>query len=280
MISQIIKRDGTLEPFSPEKLNGWGEWAAKSLGGYVDWSTVVMNTVASLPEVCSADALQKQLIQNCLDMDSWSHNRMAGRLYASSYHKELFGKGTMPSVKEVHQRLIDAGFMVKLDYSDEEYAQVNKMIQHNRDFKCTHFQLDHVRNKYTLRNRVTGEEFETPQFVYMRMAMALAEDEPRDRRMIDVMKWYDHFAKQRINAPTPNYVNLGTSHNGYASCCLYTTLDTAASLGVGDHIAYMMTVMSAGIGSNLQCRSIGDPVRGGLIKHQGKQFAPLTSDCH
>lgn len=270
MISQIIKRDGTLEPFSPEKLNGWGEWAAKTLGGHVDWSTVVMNTVASLPEVCSSETLQKQLIQNCLDMDSWSHTRMAGRLYASSYHKELYGKGTMPTVKEIHQRLFDAGFMVKLDYSDEEYAQINKMIQHTRDFKYAHFQLDHVRYKYTLRNRITGEEFETPQFVFMRMAMALAEDEPKDRRLNDVLKYYDHFAKNRVNAPTPNYVNLGTSHNGYASCCLYTTLDTAASLGIGDHIAYTMTVMSAGIGSNLQCRSIGDPVRGGLIKHQGK----------
>lgn len=271
MISQIIKRNGSLVPFDAAKVNGWGEWAAKTLGGYVDWSTIVMNAVGSLPEVCSSEQLQKQLIQNCLDMDTWSYNRMAGRLYASLYHKELYGSGdAFPTIKELHQRLAAAGYMVTLDYSDDEYAQIEKMIVHTRDFRYAHFQLDHIRYKYTLRNRISGEEFETPQFVYMRMAMALAEDEPREERLTHVRKWYDHFAKNRINAPTPNYVNLGTRHNGFASCCLYTTLDTAASLAVGDHIAYTMTVMSAGIGSNLQCRSLGDPVRGGLIRHQGR----------
>ena len=32
MIERIIKRDGSFEDFSPRKLNGWGEWASKTLG--------------------------------------------------------------------------------------------------------------------------------------------------------------------------------------------------------------------------------------------------------
>ena len=32
MIEEIVKRDGSIEPFSPRKLNGWGEWASKALG--------------------------------------------------------------------------------------------------------------------------------------------------------------------------------------------------------------------------------------------------------
>jgi ribonucleoside-diphosphate reductase alpha chain len=54
------------------------------------------------------------------------------------------------------------------------------------------------------------------------------------------------------------------------NCCLYSTHDTAASLAAGDHIAYMMTCMSAGIGTHIKTRSIGDSVRGGMIQHQGK----------
>ncbi len=270
MIKTIIKRDGSKEPFMAHKLNGWGEWAAKSLGDLVDWSSHVMQAVASLPEECTTQELQDTLIKYCLDANTWSNNRMAGRLYAATYHKELYGKDAMPSIKEVHDRLRTAGFMTKLDYSDEEYAEIQKFIKHNRDFGYAHFQLYHIRYKYALRNRLNGEEMETPQFVFMRMAMALGEDQPKHRRLNDVKKWYDHFSKNRINAPTPNYVNLGTPLNGYASCCLYTTKDEALSLGIGDHIAYAMTVMSAGIGNHLQCRSIGDPIRGGLIVHQGK----------
>lgn len=270
MITSVIKRDGRVVPFSPGQLNGWGSWAAENIGNLVDWSTVVMRTVASLPDTCKTTELHEALIRQCLNMNTWSHYRMAGRLYASDMHKAIYGKGTIPTIQQVHQNLADVGYMAKLDYSDEEYAEIEHFIKHDRDFRYPHFQLDQLRMKYALRNRLTGEEYESPQFTYMRMAMALAEDQPKDRRIHDVKMWYNHFSLNRSNAPTPNYVNLGTHLNGYASCCLLVADDTALSLGVAEHIAYMMTVMSAGIGTNYNCRSIGDPVRGGLISHSGK----------
>ena len=279
MLKTVIKRDGSQEPAQPAKLNGWSEWSAGEFGSYVDWVDIAMCTAKDLPEVCTSRDLMTALIKECLERDSYYHNRMAGRLYAATIHKDLYGvtlrkgkadKGKMPSVQEVHAKLQAVGYMRELDYDLAEYAEVNSYIKHSRDFKYAHYQLHHIRYKYALRNRITGEELESPQFVFMRMAMALAETQPRERRMSDVKNMYELFSRNVINAPTPNYVNLGTHLNGYASCCLYTTHDTAHSLAVGDHIGYMMTVQSAGIGNNLQTRSIGDAVRGGLIKHQGK----------
>ena len=127
-----------------------------------------------------------------------------------------------------------------------------------------------LRKKYALMNRVTRQEYESPQFVYMRMAMALAEDEPREDRLQHIVNWYNHFSYNRINAPSPNYINLGTRLNGYASCCVYKAGDNLHSLAIGDHIAYEMTGMSAGIGGMISTRTLGDPVRGGVISHQGK----------
>jgi ribonucleoside-diphosphate reductase alpha chain len=269
MINEIIKRDGSREPFNAVKVNGWGIWASESLSDFVDWSGVVMAAVSSLPESCTSSDLQYALIKECIDRDTWSYNRMAGRLYAAIMYKEIYPQG-IPTVKVCFEASQAATFMAKLDYSDEEYALAEEMIQHHRDFGYPHFQLYHIRFKYALRDRLKGNEFETPQFVYMRMAMALAEDQPLDRRMNDVKEFYDRFSKNMISAPTPNYTNLGTPLNGYASCCLYASSDTANSLAAGDHIAYKMTVQSAGIGNILHIRSNGDPVRGGVIIHQGK----------
>jgi len=269
MIKTIVKRDGSSEPFSANKVNGWGEWAAKTLGPHVDWSTVVIDAVNQCPETCSSQQLQEALINTCLSCKTWEYNRMAGKLYANLIERQLYN-GDRPTVQAVHASLLEAGMMVKLDYSDEEYASVNKIIDHKRDLKYPHYQLNQIRFKYALRNKVTGKEYESPQFVYMRMAMALAEDEPKHERLIHVKAWYDHFSLNRLNAPTPNFINLGTKLNGYASCCLYTTQDTAPSLAAGDHIAYMMTCMSAGIGTHIKTRSLGDEVRGGVIQHQGK----------
>ena len=266
---QIVKRDGSIEDFQPHKVNSWAQWATAGIKGRVDWSLIVMDTMKSLGEVASSQDLQRQLIKKCLEHRTWPYNIMAGKLYTALIRKEVYGD-TIPSVKAVHARLIEAGLIRKMAYSDSEFEHIEAIIKHERDFNLAHFQIHQIRKKYSLQDLSTKQEFETPQFVYMRMAMALAEDEPAETRMTHVANWYDHFSFNRINAPTPNYMNLGTAHNGYASCCLYTTDDSAASLAIGDHIAYTMTYMSAGIGGTLNTRSIGDPVRNGAIIHQGK----------
>lgn len=271
MLEHIIKRDGRLEPFTPSKLNQWGQWATQTLGDAVDWPSVVLDTVAVISGTTTTRELQQQLIKTCLNMDTWSYNRMAGRLYATLIRKDLYGSShRLPSVHELHKKLQRLGYMEHLDYSEAEYQQAESFIDHSRDFGYAHYQLHTQLTKYSVADRVNGVYYETPQFTYMRMAMALAVDQPRARRMTDVQKFYDHLSQNRINAPTPNHVNLGTPLRGYASCCLYTTGDTARSIAVGNHIANTMTYMSAGIGAHMNTRSLNDKVRGGVIRHQGK----------
>lgn len=270
MIKTIIKRNGSREAFSAEKLNGWSEWAAEKLGRGVNWSEVVLHTVSSLPESCTSKDLQEQLIQYCLGKNTWEYNLMAGRLYAALLIRLIHKSDTYPTVKNVQDRLVKAGLMRKLDYSEEEYAEIEKIIDHNYNLKYPHYALHQNRKKYALQNKTTGTEYETSQFTYMRMAMAAAEFEPKEIRLKEVKEYYLEFAQHKINIPTLYYVNLGTKLSGFASCCVYTTKDTAQSLAAADHIAYMMTVMSAGIGYHLKSRSMGDPVRGGAIEHQGK----------
>lgn len=270
MIKFVIKRDGSKELFSAEKLNGWSEWASEKLGRSVNWSEVVLHAVSTLPETCSSKALQETLIQYCVGKNTWEANLMAGRLYAALLIREIHKSDEYPTVKEVQNKLIKANLMRKLNYSDEEYEKIEKIIDHSRNLKYPHYSLHQNRKKYALQNKTTNTEYETTQFIYMRMAMAAAEGEDESVKLSEVKEYYDEFSKHKINVPTPYYVNLGTKLSGFASCCVYTTKDTAKSLAAADHIAYMMTVMSAGIGYHLKSRSIGDPIRGGSIEHQGK----------
>lgn len=270
MIRTIIKRNGTKEPYIAEKINGWGIWSSENLKG-VDWSEVVLNTVSSLSFEVTSTELQKALIDYCLSKKTWDYNRMAGRLYTALIVREIHGSDTYPTVKELHQRMQEYGLMEKLNYSDEEYEQIEKIIKHKNNLKLPQYALNQNRWKYALRDKVNGVEFETTQFIYMRMAMTICEEViDKSKRMQEIEELYDEFTNQRINVPTPYYVNLGTKLKGFASCNTMTTLDTAKSLATGDHIAYMMTVASAGIGYHLKTRSIGDPIKNGLIKHQGK----------
>jgi ribonucleoside-diphosphate reductase alpha chain len=269
MIETIIKLDGTEEPYSAHKLNGWGEWMAKNLYD-LDWGSVVMEVVSELPAKVPSQVLQQALIDRLLDMRTWSAYVAAGRLYSVLVRKKMYGLDGIPTVKALQARMRKDKVIVKMAYSTAEYNQIEKMINHDLDMDTPHFALHHLRQKYAIKNRVTNKEYETPQFTYMRMAMALAENEPAETRMEHLRNYYELLSQRQLSAPTPNYVNLGTVLKGFASCCLFASGDNGASISIGVHIADMMTQNAAGIGMNLLTRSVGDAVRNGLIVHQGK----------
>ena len=278
MIKTIIKRDGRKEEFNSEKLNGWGIWAASVLGKSVNWGDVVLSAVSTLPETCTAEQLQDALIDTCLSKRTWAYNRMAGRLYAATIYKIAFANKKLeltdgvPHVKDLHNLMLKKGILDKSfvkSWTDEEYDAINKMIKHQLDLTYPFYQIKQINEKYSLKDRTKKNSlYETPQFVYMRVAMRMAMN--KENRMEHIKKFYKYFAENKINIPTPYFTNAGTSKNGYNSCCVYKTNDEVASLAAGDHIAYTMTYSSAGIGSYIQTRAEGSPIRGGIIEHRGK----------
>lgn len=269
MLRTIVKRDGSREAFDPAKLNKWALWSARHIRDRVDWSSVVTKAVKEFKEEATSQDLQRALIKKCVQTKRWPESLMAGCLYAVLSRKEVYPAG-LPSVRKLQHKLAGLGLMQRLSYSDAEYIEIEKMVDHDRDFEMSYAQVNQIRKKYAVQNRTKKIEYETPQFVFIRMAMALAEKNDPEIRLERVQSFYDSLSMSQVNAPSPNYLNLGTPHNGYASCCLIAAGDTAMSIGIHNSIAYTMTYMSAGIGGTMQIRSISDPVRGGAIQHLGK----------
>ncbi len=273
MIHTIIKRDGkTKEPFTASKLVKWGKWAAAKLGTRVHWTDIVADAVVTVPQkdgIVYSQDLQETLIDLCLARKDYAHNLMAGRLLAAKLRKELYDE-YIPTVKALQAKLFKLGLMKSLNYSDDDYRAIEAMIKHERDFELAHFQIEYTSIKYGIRNQKTKEQYESSQFIFMRLAMHLAEEEVGEKRLEIVKDLYEELSEYRINPPTPALNNLGTEDTGLASCCLYKAGDTIPSLQAGDSIAYFMTAASAGIGGLISTRSINDPVRNGKIAHQGK----------
>jgi ribonucleoside-diphosphate reductase alpha chain len=270
MIKEFIKRDGRIVPFDAAKAAGWGKWSARGFARYIDWNKIVIQTVSQMPDRCHAAEFNAGLIRNALNEDTWAGQLMAGRIYAADIHKEVFGGKKHKTLKEVHDIMQAAGVMVKLNYTDEEYAQIEQWVDHERDFHCAHYQLKQGRDKYALRNRLTGRIYETRQHALARVAMVMCERDDPLLRMDRLKSIYADLYEERLSAPTPNHNNFGTGHNGLFSCCLFAAGDTRESIAASTHIAEVMTYMSAGLGENMMIRSLGDPIRGGAILHSGK----------
>lgn len=285
MIETVINLAGEREQFDAKKLNHWVQDAVGKIKAE-DWRAIAMETIRDLPEEVHVLKLMQSLIDAMLARDTWSHYLMAGKIMAIKNRMEIYGSKTLPTVREVQRRLAEKGLMRPLNYTDAEWEYIEAIIDHDRDLNAPHFSLEQIRFKYALQDYATKQEFETPQFVYMRMAMAIFEshpitditipetwnDDPAKRcRLEHVVRLYRHFSMKRLSAPTPNYNNMGTYHRGYASCCLIAAGDSRWSLAAADHITYMMTTQSAGIGLNIMTRSIGDAVQKGRFKHRGKK---------
>jgi ribonucleoside-diphosphate reductase alpha chain len=269
MLEFVTKRNGDMEPADAEKLLRWSSWSARGYEDRVNWDAIVRRCMVTRSKVLTTRALQNRLIKLCVRKKSWPYQIMAGRLFMADLRKDLYDN-KIPTVYEQYMRMRGMELCAEMPYNEGEFIELERTIDHERDFELAYYQAKQLSTKYSLNLDTTGQTFETPQFVFMRMAMALAMAEERTKWLSSAIEFYETFSGGRVSNPTPNYLNLGTDHRGNASCCLIAGGDTAESIGVANHVAYTLTWMSAGIGTILETRSIKDGVRGGKIKHKGK----------
>ena len=268
MIKSVVKRNGEVVEFDPNKLNKWAEWASESK---VSWSEIVMSATKKLSDMCSTKDIHKALIDTCLEKATYQHADVAARLLVGEIYKEVFGDFVEPpSLFEFYTKMVESEKWIDMGYVEEELEEIDSFVIHNKDFGYQYSSLRQMCDKYMLKNKHTGQLFESPQFMYVGIALAAMQNQPQERRVEDVIKLYTYLSDLKINVPTPTLSGMRTKFKGYASCCLFTTHDTAESIEVGSHIAYMMTCASAGIGGYMHTRSVKDPVRGGDIVHYGK----------
>ena len=227
MIKNVIKRDGRVEEFSAEKINSWIQWSEKTvIPKDFNWSTIVLKTISTLPEQVTTKELQEALIRECLNQGTWEGSRMAGRLYASALPKELYESRKHPTIKELHVRLYEKGLIIDTSayFTNEEYDEINKMLLHRRDYTYSHYAIKQLIQKYSMQDRVLKQSYETPQFIYMRVAMQTYMNYQGSDRLSKLKSLYEDLNHQRINVPTPYFSYSLTVKPNTASCFLPHTL--------------------------------------------------------
>ena len=266
-ITNVIKRNGEAVAFDPSRLTKWAEWASNE---GVDWFSIVSEAYKRCPNKCTTKDLHYAMIAACLDKETTPYLRMAGRLLVGDVYKQAFGgHENIPSLNEFYHKMVGLGYYENMGYSEDEITYLDCHIKHDLDKQMIYSEIKQYLDKYCISDKVNSRAIESPQFAIMRVAMGVMQYE-KEKRLESVVALYNMLSQKKINAPTPYMVNLGTPKRGLASCCVYTTADNIPSITVGDHIAYMMTCNSAGIGAHMQTRSKGDGVRNNTIKHLGK----------
>jgi ribonucleoside-diphosphate reductase alpha chain len=289
--TKVQKRDGRIESLDLDKMHVMVEEACKGLAG-VSASQVEMTSGIQFYDGISTQEIQEILIRSAsdlIDLDHPNYQYVAARLLLFSVRKQLYGKmKELPSLENhiyncVNSQVYDADIFNK--YSKEEIDKADSYLDHDRDYLFTYAGLRQVVDKYLVQDRSSGGVYETPQFMYMMIALTIFAEYPKETRMSYVKRYYDAISKHKINIPTPIMAGVRTPLRQFASCVLVDVDDTLDSIFSSDMAIGRYVAQRAGIGINAgRIRGINSKIRGGEVQHTGvvpflKKFEATVRCC-
>jgi ribonucleoside-diphosphate reductase alpha chain len=289
--TKVKKRDGRIESLDLDKMHLMVEESCKGLAG-VSASQVEMTSGIQFYDGITTAEIQEILIRSAsdlIDLDHPNYQYVAARLLLFSVRKQLYGK--MKELPTLEQHIVQCVTSEVYDndiynkYSQEEINRADSYIDHDRDFLFTYAGLRQVVDKYLVQDRSGGGVYETPQFMYMMIALTIFAEYPKETRMSYVKRYYDAISKHKINIPTPIMAGVRTPLRQFASCVLVDVDDTLDSIFSSDMAIGRYVAQRAGIGINAgRIRGINSKIRGGEVQHTGvvpflKKFEATVRCC-
>ena len=289
--TKVKKRDSSIELLNLDKIHRMVDEACKDLAG-VSASQVEMQSGIQFYDGITTAEIQEILIRSAsdlIDLETPNYQFVAARLLLFSVRKSLYGKiQDHPEFYDHIERCVTVGVYdaeILQNYTREELNYIGEYIKHNRDYLFTYAGLRQVVDKYLVQDRSTGKVYETPQFMYMMIALTIFAEYPKETRLSYVKRYYDAISKHKINIPTPIMAGVRTPLRQFASCVLVDVDDTLDSIFSSDMAIGRYVAQRAGIGINAgRIRGINAKIRGGEVQHTGvvpflKKFEATVRCC-
>ena len=289
---KVKKRNGRgTESLDLEKMHKMVEEATKGIAGVSASQVEIQSGIQFYDGITTAE-IQEILIKSAsdlIDLENPNYQFVAARLLLFSLRKSLYGRTReLPHLEmQIHQCIAadvyDSDLYTK--YSREEIDKINGFIDHERDFLFTYAGLRQVVDKYLVQDRSTGQAYETPQFMYIMIALTIFQNYPKEKRLNYVRRYYDAISRHKLNIPTPIMAGVRTPLRQFASCVLVDIDDTLDSIFSSDMAIGKYVAQRAGIGINAgRIRGINSKIRGGEVQHTGvvpflKKFESTVRCC-
>lgn len=286
----VTKRNGHKEPIDLDKIHRVLDWAAEGLDNVSVSQVELKSHIQFYDGIRTAD-IHETIIKATADLISEQtpdYQYMAARLAIFHLRKKAYGQFEPPHLYQHVAKLVDMGKYDKHlleDYTQAEYEELNTHLDHWRDMNFSYAAVKQLEGKYLVQNRVTGEIYESPQFLYMLVAACLFSKYPKDSRLDYIKRFYDAVSTFKISLPTPIMSGVRTPTRQFSSCVLIECDDSLDSINATASSIVRYVSQRAGIGINAgRIRGLGSPIRGGEAFHTGcipfyKYFQTAVKCC-
>ena len=287
---KITKRDGSCEAIDLDKIHKVITWAAAGLD-QVSVSEVELKAHLHFTDGITTSDIHETLIKSAADLiGQWTpdYQYLAARLNIFHLRKKAYGQYEPPKLATHVASMVDAkryDASLTNDFSAEEFDQMDAFIDHTRDLDFSYAAVKQLEGKYLVQNRVNGEIYESPQFLYVLIGACLFANYPKSTRMDYIKRFYDAASTFKISLPTPIMAGVRTPTRQFSSCVLIECGDSLDSISATSSAIVRYVSHRAGIGVNAgQIRGLGSEIRGGEAFHTGcipfyKHFQTAVKSC-
>lgn len=286
----VTKRDGEREPLDLDKIHRVITWAAEGLQN-VSVSQVELRSHIQFYDGIKTEDIHETIIKAAADLiskETPDYQYMAARLAVFHLRKKAYGQFEPPKlydhvVKMVEDHRYDAHILA--DYTVDELNEIDSFIDHGRDMNFSYAAVKQLEGKYLVQNRVTGEIYESAQFLYILVAACLFANYPKATRLTYLRRFYDAVSLFKISLPTPIMSGVRTPTRQFSSCVLIECGDSLDSINATSSAIVKYVSQRAGIGINAgRIRALGSPIRNGEAFHTGcipfyKHFQTAVKSC-
>lgn len=287
----VTKRNGVKEPLDLNKFHRVVECACEGINGVSESEIEIKSHIQFYNGIKTYD-VQETLIKAAAELiseEAPGYQYVAGRLINYHIRKEVYGGHVIPSLINHINNVIDNGYYdtdIRKWYTDEEMDILDQYIDHDRDFNIAYVGMEQFRGKYLIKNRVSGQIYETPQMAYMLISMVLFRNYTESSSRLNwVKEFYDAISNFEISLPTPIMAGLRSPQKQFSSCVLIETDDSLDSINATTSSIVKYVSQKAGIGVGAgRIRAIGSAVRNGDTTHTGvipfyKLFQSAVKSC-
>ncbi len=273
----VTANDGSTFTITKSHLKRKIAFAAKGHERDVDIESIVNEAIANFYEGIKEHEVDLSLIlaaRSKVEIDP-NYSYVAANLLLDKLYRESIGTDSSHAsndkmyrnyFKEYFKKAVGAGRLAPalLGFDLDKLA---KALVIERDRAFTFLGLQTLYDRYLIHNG--KNRLETPQIMWMRIAMGLALNEKNDKEKRTI-EFYHVLSQFLFVSGTPTLFNSGTTHSQLSSCYLSTVMDDLKSIFkvIADNA--QLSKWAGGLGNDWSnVRGTGADIKGTNGKSQG-----------
>ena len=232
----------------------------------VDAEAIVQEVTRLLPDEDISNDDLFDLIARTASSHTLKHHDyslLGGRMFALQLQRSV-GLSFSENIRRLHAHQDRSGPSPLV--SDDLFAMVeadgdrlDEAVRPERDFDLTYFGLRTLHRTYFLRDAISGKVVETPQYLFMRVALGICGGDVET-----AIQTYDDMSSRLYTHATPTLFNSGTRRPQLSSCFLLQMQSDSID-GIMDTLKQCAKISkhAGGIGLSLHnIRAQGSRIRG------------------